>query len=174
MYNIHPLSIEDILHTEQQSKIEMFGEYRFLSIKTIQQEMIVSQKREGANPFCLFRKKKEKEDGADNFLIDQISFIIMKNVVLTFQEVAGDSFDGIRKRILEDAGEIRKMGTDYLAYLIIDAVVDEYSLALNYLEEDIEGFEERAVMTSGQCVHSGIAGYEKVSFADKKGNISVT
>jgi magnesium transporter len=119
LYDIHPLTIEDILNTEQQPKVEIFDEYRFLTIKTIQQNMI-----------------------------DQISIIITKEVFITFQEIPGDSFGGIRKRILEDAGEIRRMGTDYLAYSVLDSVIDDYFLALGNLEETIEDFEERALETS--------------------------
>jgi magnesium transporter len=72
----------------------------------------------------------------------------MKNVLVTFQETAGTSFDGVRRKIMEGVGEIRKMGIDYLAYAIIDAVVDEYFLTLIHLDEDIENFEERATKTS--------------------------
>ena len=141
LYNIHPLSIEDILHTTQQPKIEIFGNYSFLSAKTIQQEKNFHHKQEK-------QKRQDQQKEIDEFLIDQVSIIIMKNVLITFQEMPGDSFDGIRKRILNDTGEIRKMGTDYLAYAIIDAVVDEYFLTINHLEEDIENIEDRATKTS--------------------------
>jgi magnesium transporter len=57
----------------------------------------------------------------------------------------GDSFDGIRKRILNNGGRIRKMGADYLAYVIMDAVVDDYFLVLDVLGGGIEEFEDRAV-----------------------------
>jgi len=148
LYDIHPLTIEDILNTEQQPKIEIFDEYRFLSIKTIQREKNFQRSRKKKKLFEeLFTKEKEQEE-ADEFLIDQISLIIMKNVIITFQEMQGDCFDGIRKRILENTGELRKMGTDYLAYSIIDAVVDEYFLALNHLDDIIEDFEDRATKTS--------------------------
>jgi magnesium transporter len=156
MYDIHPLTIEDVLHTEQQPKIEVFETYRFLSIKSIQQEMDFP----GQQKVKLFRKKtkalkkntKPQEDILNDllsvdFIIDQVSIIIMKNTLITFQEMAGDSFDGIRNRILKNSGDIRGAGTDYLAYTIIDAVVDEYSVALNHLEDEIENFEDRAPKT---------------------------
>ena len=123
LYSIHPLSIEDLLDTEQQSKVETFKEYKFLSIKMI-------------------------HNINNDFLFEQISLIITKNVLITFQEIHQDPFDGIRKKIMEDAGKIRRTGTDYLAYSIIDAVVDEYFLMLDMLEDDIEDFEERAIKTS--------------------------
>ena len=147
-FDIHTLSIEDILHTEQQPKVEIFEEYKFLSMKTIQREKNFHHYREEKRNSFFFKKKKTQNDEMDEFLIDQVSMIIMKNVLLTFQEIPGDPFDRIRKAILENIGDIRKAGIDYLAYSIIDAGVDEYFLTLNHLEEDIENFEDRATKTS--------------------------
>jgi magnesium transporter len=138
LYRIHPLTIEDILHTEQQPKIEIFDEYRFLSVKTIQRE----------KSFHTYNQNKKIKKEVDELLIDQISVIIMERTLITIQEIPGDSFEGLRKRILEGAGGIRRMGTDYLAYAVIDAVVDEYFATINHLEEAIEQFEERAAKTS--------------------------
>jgi magnesium transporter len=69
----------------------------------------------------------------------------MKNTVITFQVLPGDSFDGIRKRILNNGGRLRKMGADYLAYAIMDVVVKDYSTILDEMEGAIELFEERAI-----------------------------
>jgi len=152
LLEIHPLSIEDILHTEQQAKMEVFDKYRFLSIKSIQQEKIFNTSKAGRKrvPLFLWNKKRlaEQNEESTELIIDQISIIIMKNVILTFQELSGDSFGGIRKKLLEDTGGIRKMETDYLAYLIIDTIVDEYFIAISHLEEYIENLEERATKTS--------------------------
>jgi len=136
LFGLHPLTIEDISHIDQQPKIEIFEKYRYLSIKTIQREKRFSHKQ---------------DNEVDEFLIGQISLIIMNNVLITFHEIAADaadSFGGIRKKILAGVGEIRNMGMGYLVYSIIDSVVDEYYLTLNHLEEDIEDFEERATKTS--------------------------
>ena len=149
LYDIHPLSIEDILNTEQQPKVETFADYKFLSFKTIQREKNFDHdqnRRRKADK--LFKRNKEKVQEINEFIIDQVSMVVTENVLLTFQEIPGDSFDRVRKRILEGAGEIRKMGTEYLAYAIIDAAVDEYFLTLNHLEEDIEDYEERATKTN--------------------------
>jgi len=147
LYDIHPLTIEDILNTEQQPKVEIFENYRFLSIKTIQHEKefhheLAKRKKR----FFFFQK--EEEEMLQEFVIDQVSVIIMKNTLITFQEIEGDSFDAIREKILTGAGEIRTMEMDFLSYEIIDAVVDEYFLALNHLEDDVEDFEDRATKTS--------------------------
>ena len=148
LYDIHPLTIEDVLHTEQQPKMEMFDNYRFLSVKTIQREKNFSHKQEKKEGFFRLPGKTKTQDTEDEFLIDQVSIIIMKKVLITFQEIPGDPFNGIRKRILENIGDIRKKGMDYLTYLLIDAAVDEYFLTLNHLEDDIGNFEERATKTS--------------------------
>ena len=123
LFDIHHLTIEDIFITEQPPKVETFEEYGFLSVKTIHNE-------------------------TKDFTVEQISLIIMKNILITFQEIPGDPFDGIRKKILEGAGVLRHKGIDVLIYSIIDAVVDDYLLTLDILEDDIEDFEERATKTN--------------------------
>ena len=151
LHNIHPLSIEDILNTEQQPKVETFEEYRFLSLKTVQQEKYFHHsqyKKRKLSFFKFLRKGKEQTEEMDEFIIDQLSIIVKKNVLITFQEMHDDPFSRVRTRILEGIGEIRKMGTDYLTYEIIDAVIDEYLLTLNHLEDDIENFEDRATKTN--------------------------
>jgi magnesium transporter len=120
-YRIHPLTIEDILNTEQRPKVEEFDDYLFITFKEISRPI--------ENPF----------------VFDQISLALTANTVITFQETAGDSFDGIRRRILDNVGRIRRLGVDYLAYSLIDSVADRYFLALDTLGADIEDFEERAV-----------------------------
>ena len=150
LYSIHPLTVEDILHTEQQPKLEMFDAYRFLSIKTIQRQMDFHENGQEKNQIftSFFEKRKKPIREKAEFLIEQISFIIMKDVLITIQEKPGDPFDGVRKRIMNNIGAIRKMGTDYLAYALLDAVVDDYSLAIDHLEDDVENFEDRATKTS--------------------------
>jgi magnesium transporter len=121
VYGIHPLTIEDILNTERRPKVEEFDGYLFITFREISHPV--------ENPF----------------VFDQISLALTANTVITFQETAGDSFDGIRRRILNNVGRIRKAGADYLAYALMDSVVDRYFLALDTLGADIEDFEERAV-----------------------------
>jgi len=146
LFDIHPLTIEDILNTEQQSKVEIFDNYRFLSIKTIQREKkFHHNQNKKIKPFLFYKKEKEK---IDEFLIDQVSIVIMKDTLITFQEIPGDPFDKIRKKILDGIGDVRKSGIDYLTYEIIDAVIDAYFLVLNHLEDDIEDYEDRATKTS--------------------------
>jgi magnesium transporter len=119
MFLIHPLTVEDILDTKQRPKAEEFDDYLFITFKAIHQ----------------------REDGP---VFEQISIVLKEDTVLTFQERPGDNFDGIRKRIRNNAGRIRRLGADYLAYALMDAVVDEYFSALDALGDEIENFEDRA------------------------------
>jgi magnesium transporter len=120
-YRIHPLTIEDILNTERRPKVEEFDDYLFITLKEISRPV------------------------EQPFVFDQISLVLAADTVITFQETAGDSFDGIRRRILNNVGRIRRFGVDYLAYSLMDSVADRYFLALDALGADIEDFEERAV-----------------------------
>jgi magnesium transporter len=120
VYHIHPLTMEDILNTGQRPKMEEFDNYLFICLKAI-----------------------EQKNG--ELVFDHIGLVILENTVISFQGLSGDSFDGIRKRIMNSAGRVRRLGTDYLAYTLLDAVVDEYFLVLDALGDSIERFEERAV-----------------------------
>jgi len=153
LLEIHPLTIEDILQTEQQAKMEVFEKYRFLLVKTIIQKKNTFYRSNTAKKifFLPFRKDKRfvsQDENTNELIITQVGIVIMKNVLLTFQELSRGAFEGIRKKIMENTGEIRKMETDYLAYLIIDKIVDEYFNSINHLEEHIENLEDRATRTS--------------------------
>ncbi len=148
-FRLHQLTVEDILHTKLQPKIEVFENYRYLSVKTIQREKRF-QHYNDSNRSSFLKKKKEQAEDIEEFLIDQVSIIIMENTLITIQEMPGDSFSDLKKKILENIGEIRKSGADYLAYVILDAIVDEYFLTINHLEEDIEDFEDRSAKTNDE------------------------
>lgn len=121
-FNLHPLVMEDILNTEQRPKIEEFDDYLFIVLKML----------------CYDEKQNQINS-------EQVSVILGKNFVLSFQEKTGDIFDPLRERIRSGKGRIRKMGPDYLAYTLLDAVVDNYFLVLEKLGEKIEGMEEELV-----------------------------
>jgi len=152
LLEIHPLTIEDILQTEQQAKMEVFDNYRFLLVKTIiQKKNNFFRLNAGKKKIPLSWKKKHfvsKDGNSDELFITQVGIVIMKNVLLTFQELSRGAFNGIRKKIMENTGDIRKMEPDYIAYLIIDKIVDEYFNSINHLEEHIENLEGRATRTS--------------------------
>jgi len=122
-YKIHPLTVEDILDPDQRPKAEEFDDYLFITVKAIH------------------RHETELE-------YEQISMILTESTVITFQERPGDNFDGIRKRIRNNAGRIRKQGADYLMYALVDAIVDEYFIILDKVGEETEEFEDRAANDS--------------------------
>jgi magnesium transporter len=159
MYEIHPLTIEDILSTNQQPKVETFENYRYISLKSIREAKYVRRSPAG---------KKKKEDSAEEIIIRQISIIIMKNTLITFQETVGDQFEDIRKRLLKNTGDIRKTGTEYIAYMLMDTVVDEYYVSLNDLEDDIEDFEELAIDTSNENFIADVQDIKKYLFQIKR------
>ena len=121
-YQIHPLVLEDILNTEQRPKIEDFGSYLFMVVKMV----------------YLDRETNE-------ITAEQISLIVGPNFVISFQEMAQDVFEGVRERIRSRRGRIRAMGADYLAYSLLDAVVDNYFVVLEALAAHIEEIEEELV-----------------------------
>lgn len=76
---------------------------------------------------------------------EQLSIILGSNYVVSFQEEDGDVFDPIRERIRADRGRTRKMGADYLAYSLIDSIVDNYFMVLEKIGEKIEDIEDELV-----------------------------
>lgn len=122
-FNIHPLTLEDVLNTGQRPKTEDYDSY----IYTVLKMMLLDT---------------EKEE----ILIDQISIIIGFNYLLSFQERQGNVFDPVRERFENPASRLRKSGVDYLAYSLIDAVVDNYFLILEHFGDEIEYLEEGLVL----------------------------
>ena len=118
----HPLILEDMVNTEQRPKVEDYGHYIFVSLKMLSYNETSSQ--------------------VD---VEQVCLILGENYVFSFQEKEGDIFDAVRDRIRNGKGRIRKMGADYLAYALIDTVVDHYFFILERLGERIEVLEEAVV-----------------------------
>ena len=121
-FGLHSLVLEDILNTEQSPKVEDFDDHIFVVLK------------------MLYYDETDGEIRAE-----QISIILGSNFVLSFQERVGDIFNPLRERIRSAKGRVRKMGPDYLAYNLLDAVVDNYFTVLEKLGEQIEGMEEELV-----------------------------
>ncbi len=120
IFDIHPLVLEDILNVSHNPKIEDYEHFLFLVIKMINYI-------EDSN--CLD--------------IEQVSLIIGKNYIITFQEKSGDVFDPIRERIRTAKGLIRKYNEDYLAYRILDSIIDNYFSVLENFDERIEDIEDQ-------------------------------
>ena len=82
----------------------------------------------------------------DEIIIDQVSIIFGYNYILSFQEREVDVFDPLRERLRNPASRLRKNGVDYLAYGLIDAVIDNYFLILEHFGEEIEELEDELVI----------------------------
>lgn len=117
-FNIHPLVLEDILNTNQRPKYEEYDDYMFIVLKML---------RFDANQ--------------TRVLAEQISLVISDDCLVSFQEAAGDVFEPVRERIRKGRGRIRGGGNGYLAYTLLDAVVDHYFLILERIGEKIDTYE---------------------------------
>jgi magnesium transporter len=121
-FGLHPLVLEDIANTEHRPKTEDFDAYLFLVLKMLQFDEIAGLRTE------------------------QISLILAQGMVLSFQERQSDVFDGVRERLRNSKGRIRRMEADYLAYALLDAVVDSYFGILEQIGEQIERLEDELVL----------------------------
>lgn len=121
-FEVPPLVLEDILNTEQRPKLEDFG-----------------------NTLSFVVKMLHCEPRRPQIMIEQVSFVLGPNFLLSFQERSGDVFDPIRARLKNGKGHLRNSGADCLAYALLDTVVDNYFLVLEHLGEKIETVEEEVL-----------------------------
>ena len=118
-FGLHPLVLEDIVHTGQRPKMEDFESYIFIVMKMLSYDEEENQIKE-----------------------EQFSLVLGQNYIITFQERVGDVFELVRNRLRKSKGRIRKRPPDYLAYALIDAVVDHYFIVLEKFGERVESLEE--------------------------------
>lgn len=116
-FEIHPLVQEDILNTEHRVKIEDWDDYLYLVVKMAYEKANVVK-------------------------FEQVSFVLGPNYLLCFQQFKGDVFDYIRDRVEKSKGRIRSKGSDYLLYVLLDAIVDNYLKVLSQLAERIDSLTE--------------------------------
>jgi magnesium transporter len=119
---LHPLLQEDVVNTHQRPKFDEFEDHLFIVLRM----------------FFLNEEENELQG-------EQISLIVGATFVISFQERQGDVFDQVRERLRNGKGRIRKKGSDYLAYSLIDAIVDSYYSILEGLGENIESLQEQMV-----------------------------
>jgi magnesium transporter len=122
-FQLHPLLLADVVHLSQRPKCEAYGEATF------------------------FVARRLLWKGAPDDPVDerQLSLVLGARHVLSFQERADDVFEPVRARLVAGSGQIRRSGTDYLVYALLDAIVDDYLPILDKLGERLEVLEERAV-----------------------------
>lgn len=114
---VHPLVLEDILNTHQRPKFEEYDDYLFFVVKTLRSNREIQVEYE------------------------QISILLFHDMVITFRERSDPLFAELKQRLNAPKGRIRSLGTDYLAYAIVDLVVDHYFILADTIEDTIEAIE---------------------------------
>ena len=137
LYELHPLVMEDILNTDQRPKVEEYPGYLYIVLRMLQ-----------------FDKDRQQIHS------EQLSLVLGKDYVLSFQERPGDVFEGVRER-LRAGRRIRFMRSDYLAYALLDAVVDHYFEMLEYLGERVEELEDQIIASPGPDTLAQIHHYKR-------------
>jgi len=122
-FGIHNLTLEDILNTNHRPKLDDYDDYLFLTLKML-----------GVNTNHYVES-------------EQVSLVLGKNWLITFQESEGDLFDKIRIRLRDKQGKIRQKGVDYLFYALIDIVVDNYFVVTEHFKDEIELIEDKVLLS---------------------------
>ena len=117
-FGIHPLAIEDIVHVGQRPKIESYDEHLLIVVRLLHR------------------------DDVEILRVEQLSLVLGRDYVLSFRESPGDALDPVRRRLHEGVGPMRRSAVDYLAYALLDMVVDGYSPFLEELGDEVDWLEE--------------------------------
>ena len=130
-FGIHPLTLEDISHTDQRAKYEMYPEYDCIILRMLYYSGHVHS--------------------------EQLTILLFDHLVITFQEPeGGDPFTLIRDRIRNGKGRVRNMKADYLAYALADAVVDYYFALLELISDQLEVFDDKVFSNTQENVLKGL------------------
>ena len=121
-FNIHSLTLEDILTIDQRPKMENHVDYLYIVLKMI-----------------------NWDDGTADLEVEQVSLLLLRDTVLSFQEKTGDVFDPLRERLRRGTGRTRKEEADYIVYSLMDAIVDNYFNVMDKLRQEIELIEEEVI-----------------------------
>lgn len=146
-YGIHPLVQEDIANTGQRPKIEDYGDYLYIVLRML-----------------------SYDEKASNIRSEQVSIILGNDHVISFQEEGkeGDVFGQVRERLRSGKTKIRKEGSDYLCYCLIDEIVDSYFAIMEKLGERIEGVEEKLIANPTQKILNLIHQLKKETLSLRK------
>jgi len=121
IFSIHPLALEDIVHASVRPKAEAYPDNLLIAARMLQ------------------------IDGGGDIIVEQMSLLVGRNYVLTFQEVYGDVLDPVRARLRAGSTMIRSAGPAYLAYAILDTIVDAYLPVIEHFGLELEDLEERVL-----------------------------
>ncbi|OEK02933.1 magnesium and cobalt transport protein CorA [Roseivirga sp. 4D4] len=119
-FDLHNLLIEDVLNTGQRPTFTDYDDYFFIAVKMLKYDKV--------------------RDYVDS---EQLTFVVGKNYILTFQEELGDVFDPIRNRLRKEGAKIRERGADYLCYVMLDTVIDHYIHIIERFGDKIEHLESQ-------------------------------
>jgi magnesium transporter len=119
VFGLHRLALEDVVHTDQRAKIEEYGETIFMVARM--------------------------PSFSDHLETEQLSLFLGPTYVLTFQEYPGDCFDSVRERIRKGGTHMRGAGPDYLAYALLDSLIDSYYPVADALGDSLEALETEAL-----------------------------
>lgn len=124
IFNIPSNILSDIMDPSTRAQVEEFDDGIFTSIKML-----------------------EYDEKAGRISVDNLSLIVMKHIIISFQEEPGDVFNPVRERIRKHKNKIRTSGTDYLAFALLDIVIDNYIYILSVYGEKVETLEDRLSLT---------------------------
>jgi magnesium transporter len=126
MFDLHPLLLEDVVNVPQRPKSEPYGDQLLVIVRMV-------------------RSGEADDAGEPTIDMEQVSMVIAKNYLITFQERHGDILDPVRKRLVANKGLIRKRGPDYLGYVIADTIIDAYYPVLEIVGDRLEGLESAVI-----------------------------
>jgi magnesium transporter len=137
-FGIHLLTLEDIVNTQHRPKVDDHDNYLFIVLKMLHYNAATS-----------------------HLTAEQLSLVLLDGCLLSFQEAEGEVFNPVCERLQRGRGRIRNLGCDYLAYALIDAVVDHYFVILEQLGTEIENLEEALLLDPDAAVINRIHALKK-------------
>lgn len=137
-FGLHPLVLEDIVNSTQRPKREVYDGYLFVVARTMRQAK-----------------------SGDGFVLEQVSFVVGKNFLISFEEGGEPVFDGVMRRIREGRNRIRTQGSDYLLYALLDSIVDSYFFVIEKFGDEIDNFEEAMIENPGNISLQNIYGLKR-------------
>lgn len=123
IFNLHPLVLEDILNTDQRPKIDINDDYIFISAKMLSYDLKIEE-----------------------FDIEQVSFVLGKDYIISISERDTDVFEPVIRRLQQGMSRFRKLGADYLVYCLLDIIVDNYFTVLEGFGDKVETVEDQMVV----------------------------
>ena len=136
LFGLHRLALEDVTSLQQRPKVEEYGDVLFIVARML-----------------------SLGEFLDN---EQCSLFLGKGFVLTFQEKSGDCFDAVRERIRTRRGRVRSVGADYLAYALLDALIDAYFPVVEVLGERLDGLEDHILASTGVDTASDLHSLKRI------------